>query len=120
MPGAGQGMARSAAMSSILEEARRHHREQVNGVLRRPGMYGRGETAEFLLFGAIAAVNGSSTRWEAELDELRNEFFSATGVKGAYPLLLPENALRDATASIYAGIAHHCGWLDLDRALSAA
>jgi hypothetical protein len=39
---------------------------------------------------------------------------------GAYSNILPANALRDATASVYAEIAHRLGWLELDRALSAA
>jgi hypothetical protein len=43
---------------------------------------------------------------------------TAAGVRGAYRGILPTDAGRDATASIYAGIAHRCGWLDLDRALS--
>lgn len=106
---------------SILDEARRHHREQVNAVLRRPGMYGRDEMAELLLLRAMAAVDGSSTRWNAEFDGLRDRHaFTATGVEGAYRNVLPADALRDATASVYADIAHRCGWLDLDRALSAA
>lgn len=110
----------SSDEGSILGQARQHHRKHVNGVLRRPGMYGRDETAELLLLGAMAAVDGSTTRWEAEYDRLREHFFAATGVNGAYGNLLPADALRDATASIYAGIAHRCGWLDLDRTLSTA
>jgi hypothetical protein len=110
----------SGSEVSVLAEARRHHRENVNAVLRRPGMYSRDETAEWLLFGAMAAVDGSTTRWEAERDRLRDDFFSPTGVMGAYGNLLPVNALRDATASIYAAIAHRFGWLDLDRTLPAA
>jgi hypothetical protein len=111
----------SSGEGSILGEARHHHRKRVNDVLRRPGMYGRDETAEQLLLGAMAAVDGSSMRWNAEFDGLRERHaFTATGVKGAYWHVLPADALRDATASIYAGIAHRCGWLDLDRTLSAA
>ncbi|MFF5075886.1 hypothetical protein ACFY36_02460 [Actinoplanes sp. NPDC000266] len=111
----------SSDEGSILDEARQHHREQVNAVLRRPGMYGREEMAEQLLLGAMAAVDGSSTRWKAEFDGLRERrAFTATGVQGAYRTVLPAESLRDATASLYAGIALRCGWLDLDRALPAA
>ncbi|MEV0326962.1 hypothetical protein AB0H63_11015 [Micromonospora echinospora] len=39
---------------------------------------------------------------------------------GAYSNILPAGALRDATASVYAEIAHRLGWLELDRALSEA
>ncbi|BEL04543.1 hypothetical protein Q0Z83_027340 [Actinoplanes sichuanensis] len=93
----------------------------MNAVLRRPGMYGRDETAEQLLLGAMAAVDGNSTRWAAEFAGLRERHaFTATGVQGAYRDVLPADGLREATASIYAGIAHRCGWLDLDRTLSAA
>ncbi|MEV0326961.1 hypothetical protein AB0H63_11010 [Micromonospora echinospora] len=48
------------------DEARQHHLAQVNGVLRRPGMYGRDEMAERLLLEAMAAVDGSLKRWRAE------------------------------------------------------
>ncbi|MEV4296036.1 hypothetical protein [Microbispora rosea] len=105
----------------VLDGARRHHLKQVNGVLRRPGMYGRDETAERLLLEAMAAVDGSLTRWRAECDRLRErDAFTATGVMGAYRDILPADALRDATASVYAEIAHRLGWLEPDRALSAA
>ncbi|MGA5305968.1 DUF7710 domain-containing protein [Nucisporomicrobium flavum] len=111
----------SSGENSILGEAREHHRKHVNAVLRRPGMYGRDEMAEQLLLGAMAAVDGSSTRWAAELAGLRERrAFTAIGVKGAYCNVLPANGLREATASVYASIAHRCGWLDLDRTLSAA
>src|SRR5688572_12804718 len=106
---------------SVFGAALRHHRTQVNDVLRRPGMYGRDEMAERLLLEAMAAVDGSLTRWRAECDGLRDRLaFTATGVRGAYCNVLPADALREATASIYAGIANRCGWLDLDRALSTA
>lgn len=106
---------------SILNETRRHHLSQVNGVLRRPGMYGGGEMAERLLLEAMAAVDGSLTRWQAECEGLRERgAFTATGVRGAYSNILPADALRDATASVYAEIAHRLGWLELDRTLPAA
>ncbi|XVQ85099.1 hypothetical protein ACQP2K_40870 [Microbispora siamensis] len=40
-------------------------------MLRRPGMYGGDEMAERLLLEAMAAVDGSLTRWWAECDRLR-------------------------------------------------
>ncbi|MFG1842844.1 hypothetical protein ACGFH8_30960 [Micromonospora sp. NPDC049175] len=105
----------------VLGEARQHHRAQVNGVLRRPGMYGRDEMAERLLLEAMAAVDGCLKRWSVECDGLRErDGFTATGVGGAYRNVLPAGAVRDATASVYAEIAHRLGWLELDRALSEA
>ncbi|MBG6105717.1 hypothetical protein IW249_006131 [Micromonospora vinacea] len=104
-----------------LREARQHHLAQVNGVLRRPGTYGRDEMAERLLLEAMAAVEGSLTRWQSEFDGLRErDAFAPTGVRGAYSYVLPVEALRDATASVYAEIAHRLGWLELDRTLSEA
>lgn len=38
----------------VLGEARRHHLERVNNVLRRPGMYGGDEMAERLVLEAMA------------------------------------------------------------------
>ncbi|MET8372744.1 hypothetical protein ABZU42_23835 [Micromonospora profundi] len=105
----------------ILGEARRHHLAQVNGVLRRPGMYGRDEMAERLVLEAMAAVDGSLERWSTECDGLRErDAFTPTGVGGAYSSILPAGAVRDATASVYAEVAHRLGWLELDRALSEA
>jgi hypothetical protein len=84
-------------------------------------MYGRDEMAERLLLEAMAAVDGSLERWWAECDGLRDrDAFASTGVMGAYSNVLPADALRDATASVYAEIAHRLGWLELERALSEA
>ncbi|MET7808462.1 DUF7710 domain-containing protein [Micromonospora chersina] len=106
---------------TVLRAARQHHLAQVNGVIRRPGMYGRDEMAERLLLEAMAAVDGSLERWWAECEGLRDrDAFAPTGVVGAYSNILPANALRDATASIYGEIAHRLGWLELNRALSEA
>ena len=84
-------------------------------------MYGGNEVAERLLLEAMAAVDGSLAPWQAEYDRLGDRgAFTATGVMGAYRDVLPAGAVRDATASVYAEIAHSLGWLDLDRALSTA
>lgn len=84
-------------------------------------MYGRDEIAERLMLEAMAAVDGSLARWQAACDGLRDrDAFAVTGVRGAYSNILPVDALRDATTSIYAEIAHHLGWLELDRALTTA
>ncbi|MET0423372.1 MAG: hypothetical protein ABW046_05830 [Actinoplanes sp.] len=94
---------------------------RVNDVVRRPDVYSRDETAERLLLEAMAAVDDSLPRWEAELDRLRDQGAMApTGVQGAYSYALPADMLRYATATVYAEVAHRCGWLQLDRVLSAA
>jgi hypothetical protein len=114
-------MSSSDRSDVVLDEARRHHLTQVNGALRRPEMYGRDEMAERLLLEAMAAVDGSLTRWRAECDGLRDrDAFTATGVMGAYSAILPKDAVRCAASSVYAEIAHRLGWLELDRALSEA
>ncbi|MEV6816677.1 hypothetical protein [Micromonospora sp. NPDC051296] len=98
-------MSSDADSASVLDKARRHHRSKVNDVLRRPGMYGRNEIAERLLLEAMAAVDGSLTPWQAEFDLLRDRgAFTATDV-----IVLPVGAVRDATASVYAEIAHRFG-----------
>ncbi|MCO8276678.1 hypothetical protein M1L60_39475 [Actinoplanes sp. TRM 88003] len=92
---------------------------RVNDVVRRPGSYGPDEVAERLLLEAMAAVDGSLERWQAEFDELRNRgAVVSTGARGAFRVVLPSDAVRYATASVYAEVAHRCGWLDLDRSLS--
>ncbi|MET7672977.1 hypothetical protein [Micromonospora luteifusca] len=114
-------MSNGVESERLLGEARQHHLAQVNGVLRRPGMYGRNELAERVLLEAMAAVDGSLTRWRAECDGLRERnAFAPTGVMGAYSNILPSGAVRNATASVYAEIAHRLGWLELDRALTGA
>jgi hypothetical protein len=106
---------------SRLEDVCRHHRQRVNEVLRRPSMFGRDEVAERLVLEAMAVADGGLDRWQSELDGLSTQgAFTSTGVRGAYRAVLPENLLRDATASLYAEIAHRCGWLDLDRACSTS
>jgi hypothetical protein len=101
-----------------MPDARRHHLTKVNDVLRRPGMYGRDEMAERLLLEAMAAVDGVLDQWWEQCDALRERgAFAATGVAGAYGNILPADAVRCATASIYAEIAHRLGWLYLDRVL---
>jgi hypothetical protein len=104
-----------------LAEVRRHHLARVNAVLRRPGLYGRDELAERLLLESMAAVDGSLRQWWAACDGLRERAaFTETGVMGAYRDILPADARREATTSVYAEIAHHLGWLELDRGLSEA
>ncbi|WFE53411.1 hypothetical protein [Micromonospora sp. WMMD1155] len=105
----------------VLAAARRHHLAQVNAVLRRPGMYGGSEVAERLSLESMAAVDDCLTRWQAEFEWLRERgSFAPTGVVGAYRTVLPQESLRDATASVYAEIAHRLGWLHVDRVLSDA
>ncbi|MEU4555326.1 hypothetical protein [Micromonospora violae] len=109
----------SSGVEPELAEARQHHLAKVNDVLRRPGMYGSRESAELLLLEAMAAVDGRLARWQTECDGLRDRGAVApTGVAGAYSNILPAAAVRDATASVYAEIAHRFGWLELDRRLS--
>ena len=90
-------------------------------MVRRPGMYGRDEMAERLLLEAMAAVDGILDRWQEQCQALRDRgAFTATGVMGAYRRIVPADAVRDATASVYAEIAHRLGWLSLDRVLPEA
>ncbi|MGC5033840.1 hypothetical protein [Micromonospora sp. DT229] len=75
--------------------------------------------AERLMLEAMAAVDACLPQWWAACEELRErEAFASTGVVGAYGGIVPVGSLRDATASVYAEIAHRFGWLQLDRALS--
>ncbi|MFC7243739.1 hypothetical protein ACFQO7_14790 [Catellatospora aurea] len=104
----------------VLAEAYRHHRQQVNLALRRPGMYGRDEAGPRLLMEALAVVDNRLADWTAECDGLRSRgAFTATGVAGAFVALVPEQVRQTAAAAVYAQIAHRLGWLDLDHALPA-
>jgi hypothetical protein len=99
----------------------RHHLMRVNDVLRRPDVYGPDEVAEHLLLESMAVVDDSVSRWRSELDRLRDRgALAPTGVRGAYSYVLPDDALREATATVYAEVAHRCGWLRPDRVLAPA
>lgn len=62
----------SSYEDSVAGDPRQHHLMRVNDVLRRPGVYGRDETAERLLLEAMGAVDGQLARWQAECDAHRS------------------------------------------------
>lgn len=100
----------------MIDDVRVHHLGLLNDALRRPGIYGHDEMAEWLLLETTAAAHDRLDEWKAQYDRLQqSELHSSTGVAGAYRQWLPENAVRSATASAYATIAHRLGWLRLDR-----
>ncbi|MFI5823740.1 hypothetical protein ACIA8I_32330 [Streptomyces rishiriensis] len=91
----------------------------LNGALRRPGMYG-GEMAIRLYLDAVAFADASEQAWQQELKDLQTRRgSSSTGVRGAFQDLWGD-AHEGAVASVYAEIAHRQGWLRLDRTLTSA
>jgi hypothetical protein len=83
----------------------------VNAVLRRPGMYGRDETAEQLLLSAMAAVDGSSTRWAAEFAGLRDRraftaTYAAAVSEGRFTPSKPHHGTTDHVAAFSPGLRH--------------
>ncbi|MFF9039488.1 hypothetical protein ACF090_28935 [Streptomyces sp. NPDC014892] len=92
---------------------------QLNGALRRPGMYG-GEMAIRLYLDAVAFADAAEQAWQQELKDLQTRRgSSSTGVSGAFRGLWGD-AHEGAVASVYAEIANRQGWLRLDRTLTSA
>ncbi|MFI7469455.1 hypothetical protein [Nonomuraea sp. NPDC049646] len=102
-----------------VQELHRYLLNQLNAVLRRPGMFG-GEMALRLYLDAMAFADDREALWREEMEQLRiRECFLSTGVRGAFRLLW-EDDHEGAVSSVYAEIAHRRGWLELDRTLSSA
>jgi hypothetical protein len=101
-----------------VESVRAYLLAQANGALQRPSMYG-GEVTIRLYLDAVAVACGAERAWAAGMDDLRARGgFNAAGVSGALTTVLG-SATDDAVASVYADVAHRCGWLHLDHCLSA-
>jgi hypothetical protein len=111
-----------------LDTVRAYLREQYNGAVRRPGMYG-GEIALRLYLDALGAAYGHQRAAEA-IEALQDRgAFNALGVLGPcaafWPgLVLPDRVasrahLDDMVASVYGEIGRQQGWLDLDRPLTS-
>lgn len=102
-------------------ELREYLLNRLNLALRRPGMFGA-EIALVALGDAIAFADRREAQWRAERDSLdARGASSATGVLGTFTGVLPSGSrCDDAVASVYAELAHRCGWLKLDRVLSNA
>lgn len=93
--------------------------EQLNGALRRPGMYG-GELAVRMLIDHLSFVEQRSQAWGEEQHALEQRgAWSAIGVMGAFRRLLPGDH-EDRPSSVYAEFARRQGWLVPDRVLDAA
>jgi hypothetical protein len=96
--------------------------EQLNHMLRRPGMYGSdAESALWMMFDHLAHLEGADTQawWQGLRDSWRSRSaFTQTGVTGAFKHLLPGRA-TDAVSSLFGEEARARGWLTTDRTLMA-
>ncbi|TKK90202.1 hypothetical protein FDA94_07240 [Herbidospora galbida] len=102
------------------EEIRDYLADQLNDVLRRPGLYGN-ETALRVVFDHYAYVDGREETWRAEQETMRSRgALAPTGVQGAIRNVLGTPDGDDhAVASVYAEFARSQGWLRTDRLLTA-
>ena len=109
----------TAAACRTGAELREYLLNRLNLALRRPGMFGA-EIALIALGDAIAYADRRESDWQDERDTLdARGASSAVGVLGTFTQILPAGSrCDDAVASVYAELAHRCGWLRLDRALS--
>ncbi|MFE1885823.1 hypothetical protein [Streptomyces diastatochromogenes] len=108
---------RTALASS--DDLRAHLIDQLNSVLRRPGMHGEVEAAVWFVVDHLLFLERRPEAWREQRHAWdRQGAWSPTGVKGALsPLLPPHHA--SGVASVYAEFAHRQGWLRPDRVLDS-
>ncbi|MER6129599.1 hypothetical protein ABT173_45010 [Streptomyces sp. NPDC001795] len=101
------------------DEMRSYLMDQLNNVLRRPGMYGDVEAAMWMVVNHLLFLERRPEVWEEQKRAWgRQGAWSPTGVKGAFsPLLPPDHGC--SVASVYAEFARRQGWLKPDRVLDA-
>ncbi|MET9954402.1 hypothetical protein ABZ135_23050 [Streptomyces sp. NPDC006339] len=99
------------------DEIRTYLIDQLNHVLRRPGMYGDVEASTWMLIDHLLVVERRSEVWNEQKHVWRQQgVWTPTGVKGALSLLLPPDH-GYSVASVYAEFARQQGWLKPDRVL---
>jgi hypothetical protein len=105
-----------AALASP-DEMRAHLVDELNLMLRRPGMYGDVEDGLRLAMNHLLFLERRPHAWGDQRGEWsRQGVCTPTGVRGALRPLLPSNA-GYGVASIYAEFARRQGWLATDRLL---
>lgn len=99
------------------DELRTYLMDQLNSVLRRPGMYGDVEAAMWMVVNHLLFLERRPEAWEVQKRAWSQQgALSSTGVKDAFsPLLPPDHGY--SVASVYAEFARHQGWLKPDRVL---
>jgi hypothetical protein len=102
-------------------EMRSYLIEQLNHVLRRPGMYGpHVESTLWMMFDHLAYLEGADTQtwWKGLRDGWSSRgAFAPTGVAGSFKHLIPGD-VTDAVSSLFAEEARARDWLTLDRTLT--
>jgi hypothetical protein len=113
-----------ATFSSLAapDEIRAYLIDELNGALRRPGLFGReSEPALRMLVDHLQFVE---CRPEALAEQQRiwaeRGAWSSAGVAGVFRDLIPERYYEYGIASVYAEFAHRLGWLKPDRVLDPA
>ncbi|AOR34158.1 hypothetical protein BFF78_26680 [Streptomyces fodineus] len=101
------------------DEMRTHLVDQLNSMLRRPGMYGDVEASMWIVVNHLLFLERRPEVWEEQKRAWsRQGGWSPTGVKGAFGSLLPGDH-GHSVASVYAEFARRQGWLKPDRVLDA-
>ncbi|MET7509136.1 hypothetical protein [Streptomyces albidoflavus] len=94
--------------------------DQLNLMLRRPGMYGDVEVGAWLAIDHLLFLEQRHEVWGVRRDDPWAEagFCPPAGVSGAVRPLLPAD-YEHGTASVYAEFAWRQGWLKPDRVLDS-
>jgi hypothetical protein len=103
---------------ATAEEVHAHLVDQLNLLLRRPGMFG-GELALRILLDHLLFVErqpGAFTQQQRDWED--RGLWSAGGVTGAFLDLIPGRNYEYGMASVYAEFAQRRGWLEPDGVLA--
>lgn len=87
----------------------------LQGCLKRPGMYG-GEIAIMTLLGHLSFIDERESDWDKSLEDLRSiGAFRSTGVSGGFESITKQTCPGDSSAaSVYALTAFHMGYLSIN------
>jgi len=103
-------------------EMRSYLIEQLNHVLRRPGMYSpHAESALWMMFDHLIYLESADDQpgWQALRDRWSSRgAFTPTGVTGAFKRLIPGD-VTNAVSSLFAEEARTRDWLTPERTLTA-
>ncbi|MEU5231302.1 hypothetical protein AB0G82_18775 [Streptomyces anulatus] len=103
-----------------VDEIRAYLVDQLNAVLRRPGMFSQREDGLWMLMDHLLFVERRPEVWAQEQRSWVSRGAGAsTGLAGMFQERMPGGYDQHCIASVYVEFAHRCGWLKPDRLLSA-
>lgn len=100
------------------DEIRAYLVDQLNSVLRRPGMYSQGDSGLWMLMDHLLFVERRPELWAQERrSRVSRGAGTSTGLAGMFQDRIPGGYDQNCVASVYVEFAHRCGRLRPDRVL---